>query len=194
MTDPATDVTRLLNDWQGGDREALEELAPRVYEELRRIARGYFAREQEGHTLQPTALVNEAYLRLVQSPDIEWQHRAHFFGIAARLMRQILVDHARGRAAKKRAGDLRRVALDVDLLPQSRGVDLIELHDALNDLERVNPEGAHIVELRFFTGLKEHEIADIEGISVTTVKRRWRTAKGWLFRQLDHETDGDPTG
>ena len=136
------EMTRLLQDWHGGDKEALDKLMPMVVDELRRIAKGHFAKEAPGHTLQPTALVNEVYLRLVDADRIDWQCRAQFFGIAARVMRRVLVDHARGRRAVKRGGDVHRTHLDVDrIASEGREVDLIALDDALNEMSRINPEG-----------------------------------------------------
>ena len=186
MADPTHDVTRLLLAWQDGDPQALDKLMPQVLGELRRMAGAYFAGEAAGHTLQPTALINEVYLRLVDAGRVEWQCRAHFFGIAARLMRCVLVDHARGRGAAKRGGGALRTELSIDqLLPQGRTVDLLALDDALSALADFNPEGSQIVELRFFGGLNFSEIAEIQGVSRTTIKRRWRTAKIWLYRELN---------
>lgn len=188
MDETETTVTQLLVDWRRGDQEALERLMPRVYDELRRIARGFLENERRNHTLEPTALVNEVYLRLVDAADVDWQSRAHFLGIAARLMRCVLVDHARAhRAAKRPSGGARRTSVDVDLMPRDRGVDLIALDDALTDLERFNPEGGRVVELRFFGGLRHEEIAAVLGIAPTTVKRRWKAAKLWLRRELGTE-------
>ena len=190
------DVTQLLQEWHAGDRQALDELMPRVFDELRLIARGYFAREAAGHTLQPTALVNEVFLRLVDADRVDWQCRAQFFGIAARLMRCVLVDHARGRRATKRGGVAHRTAIELeDLAPQGRDVDLIALDDALEDLARINPGGSRVVEMRYFTGLTLEEIAEVLGVSRTTVKRKWRTARLWLHRELgDGRTAGAPAG
>ncbi len=179
------DVTELLQEWHAGDRQALDELMPRVFDELRLIARSYFAREASGHTLQPTALVNEVFLRLVDADRVDWQCRAQFFGIAARLMRCVLVDHARSRRAAKRGGVAHHTAIDVDdLAPEGRNVDLIALDDALEDLARINPEGSRVVEMRYFTGLTLEEIAEVLGVSRTTAKRKWRTARLWLHREL----------
>ncbi len=197
MSNAQHEVTRLLQEWHAGDQQALEQLMPKVVDELRLIARAYFAREAPGHTLQPTALVNEVYLRLVDADRVDWQCRAQFFGIAARLMRRVLVDHARVRRAAKRGGDAHRTALDPDRIgPPSRGVDLIALDDALEEMSRINPDGTSIVEMRYFTGLTLEEIADVLDVSRTTVKRRWRTAKLWLLHELsrDEERDEPATG
>ena len=182
---PATDVTELLIDWRRGSAEALEALMPLVVDELRAIARSFFSKERRDHTLQPTALVNEAYLRLVDAGRIDWQGRAHFLSIAAQLMRCVLVDHARGHQAVKRGGGAPRLRTDLDqILPEARDVDLAALDDALKDLAKVNPEGCRIVEMRFFAGLTRDEIAEVLGISPTTVKRKWIAARIWLYRQL----------
>ena len=187
--DAQHEMTQLLRQWHSGDKEALDRLMPMVVSELRRIARGHFARESASHTLQPTALVNEVYLRLVDAERIEWQGRAHFFGIAARLMRCVLVDHARGRQAAKRGGEVHRTVLEIDqLAPASREVDLLELDDALAEMSRINPEGSRIVEMRYFTGLTLEEIAEVLGVSRTTVKRKWRAARIWLHRELSRDT------
>jgi RNA polymerase sigma-70 factor, ECF subfamily len=178
-------MTRLLQEWHDGDSRALDRLMPMVVEELRRIATGHFAREAPGHTLQPTALVNEVYLRLIDAGRVDWQSRDQFFRIAARLMRRVLVDHARGRQAAKRWGEARRTAVDVDrITPDGRAVDLAALDDALSEMARINPEGCEIVEMRYFAGLTLEEIAELLGVSRTTVKRRWHTAKLWLVREL----------
>ncbi len=185
MLNPGHDMTRLLQEWHGGDKQALDELVPLVLGELRRIAMAHFAKEAPGHTLQPTALVNEVYLRLVDADEVDWQNRAQFFGIAARLMRRVLVDHARGRGAAKRWGDARRTSVDLDgIVPGDREIDLVDLDDALTEMSRINPQGARIVEMRYFTGLTLEEIAGVLGTSRTTAKRRWRTAKLWLHHAL----------
>ncbi len=182
------DMTQLLQRWHGGDREALDTLMPIVVGELRRIARGHFARETESHTLQPTALVNEVYLRLIDVERIEWQGRAHFFGISARLMRRVLVDHARSRRTAKRGGGAHRTALEVDqLAPASRQVDLLALDEALEEMSRTNPEGSSIVEMRYFAGLTLEEIAEVMGVSRTTVKRKWHAARLWLLHELSRD-------
>ncbi len=184
MPPSKTAVTELLLEWRGGDPEALDRLTPLVFDELRRIARGFFERERRDHTLQPTALVHEVYLRLVDARQVDWRNRAHFIGIAARLMRCVLVDHARRRAAGKRGGGVPRTWVDPDLIPRSREVDLVALDDALADLERLDPEGSQVVEMRFFGGLTHGEIAEVLGVSPTTVKRKWTAARAWLYRAL----------
>ncbi len=187
------DMTRLLQRWHGGDKEALDSLMPIVVGELRRIARGHFAREMASHTLQPTALVNEVYLRLVDAERIEWQGRAHFFGISARLMRRVLVDHARSRRTAKRGGGAYKTAVEVDqLAPASREVDLLALDEALEEMSRTNPDGSRIVEMRYFTGLTLEEIAEVMGVSRTTVKRKWHAARLWLLHELSHDGAMDP--
>ena len=189
MSEPSPsphEVTRLLLEWGGGNRAALDELMPLVYEELRRLARRYMTGERRGHTLQTTALVNEAYLRLVDQQGVRWQSRAHFFGIAARLMRQILVDHARGRQAAKRGGGA-QVLLSVgalDRLGAREDVNLLELDEALGRLEKVDPQKTQIVELRYFGGLTIEETAEALSISPATVKRDWAMARAWLRREL----------
>ena len=190
MNDPApehpADVTRILRDWHQGDGAALEQLMPLVVDELRRIARGYFVKERMDHTLQPTALVNEVFLRLLDVGKIEWQDRRHFLAIAARLMRRVLVDHARNRLAAKRGGDVVKASLDLDrILPEGQDLDLVSLDDALRDMAKINPEASAVVEMRFFAGLTRDEIADVLGISTSTVKRKWTTAKFWLYRHLN---------
>jgi RNA polymerase sigma-70 factor (ECF subfamily) len=183
-----TGVTRLLAEWHHGNQAALDELFPIVYDELRRLARSYLHRERPGHTLQPTALVHEAYLRLIGQRSVSWQNRAQFFGLAAQMMRRILVNHALGRHAAKRGGHARRVPLDeaLDGL-EARHVDVIALDAALKALAVVDPRQSRIVELRFFGGLSIDETAEVVGISAATVKREWTTAKLWLLRELDRK-------
>ncbi len=194
MPDTQCDMTRLLRQWHHGDKQAMDQLIPLVVNDLRQIAEAYFAREAPGHTLQPTALVNEVYLRLVDAEEIDWQCRAHFFGIAARLMRRVLVDHARVRRAAKRGGDAHRTTLDVELLAaEGREVDLIDLDDALQEMSRINPEGCRIAEMRYFTGLNLEEIGEHLGVSRTTAKRRWRAARIWLHRELSRPPGEGPT-
>jgi RNA polymerase sigma factor (TIGR02999 family) len=182
-------VSQLLRAHRDGDHEALERLVPLVYDELRRIAARQLRREREGHTLQPTALVNEAYLRLVQYEDLEYKDRAHFVGIAARLMRQVLVDHARTRAADKRGGHRERVTLDeaVALQPGHGDVDLLALDDALRQLSERDDRLARLVELRYFGGMSIEETAEVLGTSTATVKRDWATARVWLRRLMTGE-------
>ena len=178
------DVTALLRDWSGGDPRALERLMPLVYGELRKLAASYLRRERSDHTLQPTALVHEAYLRLVDQRGVDWHNRAHFFGIAARMMRRILVDHARRRQAAKRDGAAYRISGSRDLVEAERDPDLLALNRALDGLEALDPRQARIIELRFFGGLTVEETAEVVGISTATVKREWQTARAWLAREL----------
>lgn len=185
MTGQLHRVTGLLRQAAGGSDSAMDELIPLVYAELRKIAAAYLRRERENHTLQPTALVNEAWLKLVHQPGIEWQDRAHFFGMAAKMMRQILVDHARARRAAKRDGGLARVTLDEALAPAAgRDVDVLALHEALDRLAQRDPQGARIVELKFFGGLTNPEAAEVTGLSKATVEREWTLARAWLYREM----------
>ena len=188
MNASSDSVSRLLADVRLGRRDALDRLLPIVHDELRRIAAAYMRRERADHTLQPTALVNEAYLRLVDQREIVWQDRAHFVGVAARLMRQILVDHARARAAAKRAGGAERVPLDETVLVgPERDVDLLALDEALERLAALDPDLTCVVELRYFGGLTTRETAEAMGTSTATVEREWATARGWLRRELLRE-------
>jgi RNA polymerase sigma factor (TIGR02999 family) len=185
VSSPPGDVTRLLLAWSNGDREALEGLMPVVYGELRRIADRYFCRERLGHTLQPTALVHEAYFKLIDQDHARWQNRAQFFGVAAQLMRRILVDHARTRAAAKRGGGVSPVTLvDAADASPARGIDVIALDDALTRLTSLYPEQGRLVELRYFGGLTIEETGEAMGISPATVKRQWTVARAWLLRDL----------
>ena len=178
-------VTRLLEEYRRGDREALDALMPLVYSELKRLAGGQLRREREGHTLQPTALVNEAYLRLAQSDDVRFENRAHFFGIASRLMRQVLVDHARAHGREKRGGGLARVTLkDESLGSQARDFDLLALDAALATLATQDIQVCRVVEMRYFGGLSIEETAEVLGVSPATVKRDWTLAKAFLRREL----------
>jgi RNA polymerase sigma factor (TIGR02999 family) len=184
--DPPSGVTELLRRWNLGDRDAMDRLMPIVYDELRRLAAGYLKAERRDHTLQPTALVHEAYLRLVRQDRVEWQNRAHFFGIAARMMRRVLVDHARRRQAGKRDAGVFRLTLQVgEALEVSRDPELLELDEALTRLERLDSDQARVVELRFFGGLTVEETASVLGVSTATVKREWRTAKAFLRQEMD---------
>ena len=177
-------VSELLIRWKAGDQEALEALVPLVYKELRDIARHHLQRERPGHTLQSAALVHEAYLRLIDQRPFDTENRAHFLAVASRLMRQILVDYARTHGAAKRGAD-RMVELDTSVvLPQVRSTDLVALDDALNALAKLDEQQGRIVELRFFGGLATDEIAEVLGISASTVKRDWNVAKAWLTRQM----------
>ncbi len=184
--DAPKNVTQLLLAWSDGDQAALDQLVPLVYDELRRLARRYMARENPGHTLQTTALVNEAYMRLVDWKNVHWQNRAHFFGVSAQLMRRLLVDFARARHQIKRAGEAQRVSFE-DALAVSvdRSADIIALDDALKTLATLNPRQAQVVEMRFFGGLSEDEIAEVLKVSTKTVKRDWQMAKAWLYRELN---------
>jgi RNA polymerase sigma factor (TIGR02999 family) len=178
-------VTELLLNWGQGDEGAREALIPLVYEELRRIARRRLWRERPNHTLQSAALVNEAYLRLVGQEPLQWQNRAHFFGVAAQLMRQILVDHARNRLAAKRGAGAPGFTLNTQIdLPQKPAVDIVVLDDALNRLASLDSQQSRIVELRFFGGLSIEETSMVLGISPATVKREWATARAWLLREM----------
>jgi RNA polymerase sigma factor (TIGR02999 family) len=187
MTDDTDRVTaQLLGRWRSGDRAALDALMPFVYEELRDLARHYLRLEPSNHTLQSTALVHEAFVRLAGQRTPDWKGRTHFYGVAARLMRQILVDHARRRDALKRGGDAITLALDDRLVgagPQN--VDILALDDALNRLAELSPQQSQIVELRFFSGLSIEETSDVLGVSPATVTRGWTMARAWLFREMD---------
>jgi len=185
MTPTPKEITQLLIAWNQGDQRARDELMPLIYDELRRLARGHLRRERANHTLQPTALVHEAFIRLIDQSKVNWQNRAHFFGAAARLMRQILINHAEARRAAKRGGEAERVSLnDVDHFAAGHEVDLIALNEALNNLERIDPQQGQVVELRYFSGLTIEEIAEVIGVSPATVKREWSTARAWLRREL----------
>ncbi len=181
----ALDVTRVLNTWRAGDPAAVAQLMPLVYEELRRLARNYLRRERPDHTLQATALVHEAYLRLIDADAVSWQNRAHFYGIAAKLMRRILVDHARARNASKRGGLAEKISLDeAHDLPPAAANDLVALDGALQDLTKSYPRKGQVVELKFFGGLEAKEIAEVLQVSEKTVLRDWQFAKLWLCREL----------
>jgi RNA polymerase sigma factor (TIGR02999 family) len=183
------DVTQLLRAWSEGDEAALEQLVPLVEAELHRLARAYMSRERKGHTLQATALVNEVFLRLADTPTLRWQDRAHFIGIAARLMRRVLVDHARARGSRKRGGGAEQVPLDdAQLATPELPLDVIAVDRALETFATIDRRKSQIVELRFFGGLSLEETADVLGISVETVKRDWRVARLWLSRELQGQT------
>ena len=180
-----SDVTRLLSDWSNGDRRALDELLPLVYDELRHLANAYLRRERDGHTLQSTALVHEAFLRLVNQREVQWHGRAHFFGIAAQMIRRILVDHARAqRAAKRGSGAVRLELGEALAVAEQRNLDLIALDEALERLALMDERQSRIVELRFFAGLSVEDTADVMGISTATIKREWSSARAWLFREV----------
>ncbi len=183
------DVTTLLLDWNRGNKEALDLLMPLVVGELRQLAKSHLIRERRDHTLQPTALVNEAYLRLVDRRRVDWKCRAHFFAFAARTMRRILIEHARAQRAAKRGGGVRTVTLrEVEQVDCGTDVDLLALDDALRDLAVRDERQSRLVELRFFAGLSVRESAAAMGISVATVSREWAHAKAWLYRELAHDT------
>ena len=185
MVAQPAEVTRLLLAWNQGDDAALEELLPIVYAELRRLARGYMARERHGHTLQPTALINELYLRLVDVRQVQWQNRAQFVAVCARLMRRVLVDAARSRGSTKRGGQVQQIPFDERLAPRAgRQDELLALDEALNRLAETQPRRSQVVELRVFGGLTVEESAEALHVSAETVMRDWRFAKAWLTREL----------
>jgi len=188
MAQAPQNVTQLLVDWGNGDKEALDRLVPIVYDELRRQAARYLRHERAGHTLQTTALIHEAYLRLIDQKNVQWQNRAHFFGIAAQLMRRILVDHARTRKRAKRGGSGIRVPLeDAVAIARAPDLDVVALDEALNRLAEIDEQQGKIVELRFFSGLTVEETAEVLGISPATVKRDWSMAKAWLHREITND-------
>ena len=191
MTTPTgspQEVTQLLIDWSRGDQAALDSLMPLVYEELRRLAQRYMRRERVGHTLQTTALINEAYLRLIEQQRVQWHNRAHFFAISAQLMRRILVDHARSHTRAKRGGDVLKMSLDEALVPsQKRAAELVALDDALQRLATIDLRKSQVVELRFFGGLSVEETAEVLKVTPMTVTRDWKTAKAWLHREMSNE-------
>ncbi len=181
-------VTELLVRWRDGDQQALDTLVPLVYAELRKVAHRYLQRESDRHTLQSTALVHEAYLRLAGQDPPEWQNRAHFFAVAAQLMRQILVDHARARRSAKRGGGACTLILDEGIaLPKKLPVDMIALDDALQSLAKLDAQQSRIVELRFFAGLSIEDTANVLGISSASVKRYWIAARAWLYHEMSGE-------
>jgi RNA polymerase sigma factor (TIGR02999 family) len=186
MEPSPAEVTRLLGEYRRGDRGALERLLPLVYRELRRIAAGALRAERSGHTLQPTALVHEAYLRLADQKDVRWQNRAHFLGCAAQVMRHVLVDAARARRAGKRGGDAARVTLTdaLGVAAEARGLDVVALDDALRALAALDARQARVVELRYFGGLSIGEAAEVLGVSPATVSADWAVARTWLRREL----------
>ena len=179
------DVTQLLRNWQGGDQAARDQLLGIVYDELRRQAARYLRRERPDHTLQPTALVHEAYLQLIDQSRVSWENRAHFFGAAARLMRRVLVDHARAHQAEKRGSGEEKLALDEAIaVPENKDLNILALNDALEELARLDEQQSRIVELRYFGGLSIEETATVTGVSPATVKREWAMAKVWLHNQI----------
>jgi RNA polymerase sigma factor (TIGR02999 family) len=186
--DTPDDLTALLHAWRKGDDAARDKLMSLVYDELRRLAASYLRRERPGHTLQPTALVHEAYLQLIDQSQVSWESRAHFFGAAARLMRRILVDHARAHKAEKRGGGEERLELNEAIgVPEQKDLNLLALDDALSELARIDPQQSQIVELRYFGGLSIEETAAVLSISPATVKREWSMAKVWLYRQISRD-------
>jgi RNA polymerase sigma factor (TIGR02999 family) len=179
------EITQLLADWRNGDRAALHKLMPLVYDELRRLARHYMRGERPGHTLQTAALVNEAYLRLVDQRNVLWHDRAHFFAVAANVMRHLLVDHARNRLYAKRGGGARQVTFDeMAIVSNERSAELVALDEALTRLAQIDPRKSRIVELRYFGGMSVEEVSEVLDISATTIKQEWRRAKDWLYREL----------
>jgi RNA polymerase sigma factor (TIGR02999 family) len=185
MESPSSEVTQLLRQWSAGRQEALDRLLTLVHAELRRLASSYMRRERPDHTLQATALVNEAFLKLVDQRDVRWQNRAHFFGIAAQAMRRILVDHARAQASGKRGGGETVVSLDETMASMDMpGADVLALDEALTRLARLDPQQSRVVELRFFGGLTMEETAEVLRISPATVGREWAVAKAWLYAEL----------
>lgn len=179
------EITQLLAEWSNGNQAALDKLYPLVYEELRRLAHRFMRRERKGHTLQTTALINEAYLRLVDQKHVHWANRSHFFGISAQIMRRILVDHARGYLREKRGGGAQRVSLDeTALVTKERARELIMLNEALDNLAKQDPRRSQVVELRYFGGLNNDEIGEVLKISANTVTRDWNMARAWLYQQL----------
>ena len=178
-------LTELLHDWCEGDKAALDRLTPLVYDELRRIAHRYVQREREGHTLQTTALVNEAYLRLAGQQKVAWQNRAHFFAVTAQVMRHILIDHARRRRYVKHGGEIQQVSIeDASVMTEQRAADLIALDEALVELAKLDPRKSRVVELRYFGGLSLEETAEVVDVSLMTVRRDWRAAKAWLYKRV----------
>lgn len=179
-------ITLVLERWSQGEQSALDELIPLIYQELRGLAGNYLRRERQNHTLQPTALINEVFVRLIDQNDIKWQNRAHFYGIAAKLMRRVLVDHARARQAVKRGGEMYNVSLSkADQFAGHSTIDLLALHLSLERLEELDPQQSRIVELRFFGGLTIEETAEVMACSHATVEREWKMARAWLRTELD---------
>ena len=185
-------ITQLLVAWSSGDQAALEQMIPLIYRELHQRAEAALRRERQGHLMQPTALVNEAYLRLIDCDNIQWQNRSHFFAVSAQLMRRILVDFARSRDYAKRGGGLRQISLaEAAIAPYQQSADLVALDDALNALAELDPRQSRVVELRFFGGLKLEEIAEVLNVSVSTVRRDWSLAQAWLYHELKNNESSD---
>jgi len=192
QTPPKNEITQLLADWSQGDQAALEQLTPLVYQELHKLAHAYLNRERAGHTLQPTALIHEAYLRLIDQNIEQWQSRTHFYGVAAHLMRQILVEHARNRSAGKRGGGAVNLALDEALdYSQDQAAELVALDDALIGLAAFDPRKCRVIELRYFGGLSVEETAQVLNVSVPTVVRDQRLAQAWLHRELNQDAESE---
>ena len=195
MTAPTEEITDLLTNWSRGEEAALERLVPLVYPELRRIAKRQMARENPDHTLQTSALINEAYLKLVDREKVDWQNRAHFFAVSAQVMRHILIDHARKYLYNKRGGGAQHVPLEeAAIVEEKRSSDLVDLDEALKALATLDPRRSQIIELKFFGGLKAEEIAEVMGISPSTVQREWRVAKAWLHHTMTRQTHNDLVG
>jgi RNA polymerase sigma-70 factor, ECF subfamily len=186
MAEHPSEITRLLIELTDGNRDVVDLILPHIYDELKRLASGYLRKERSDHTLQPTALVHEAYMKLIDQRRVQWQNRAHFFGIAAQVMRRILMDHARKHQAGKRGGEAEKLSIEEEILvvSQGRSAELIALDEALEELSRIDPQKAKIVELRYFGGLSIEETAEVVGVSVPTVNRHWRTAKAWLYSRV----------
>jgi RNA polymerase sigma-70 factor, ECF subfamily len=188
MSRPESEVTQLLNAWSQGDAHALEQLAPVVESELRRVARAYLSREAPGHTLQPTALINEAYMRLIEWKTVEWRNRAHFFAVAAKMMRRILVNYAISSGSRKRGGSVVLLSLvEAETQAEQQNAEIVALDEALQKLARFDVRKSQLVELRFFGGLSAEEAGEVLGASLRTVNREWSLTRAWLFRELRGE-------
>lgn len=186
---PQHEITQLLAEWRDGNQSALDELYPLVYDELHRLARRYMSRERKGHTLQTTALINEAYVRLVDQKNVHWANRSHFFAISAQIMRRILIDHARRHLYAKRGGGAQQVSLEeVAVITPNASRELVRLDEALKSLAEMDPRRSQVVELRYFGGLNNEEIAGVLNISANTVTRDWNMARAWLYQQLSETT------
>jgi RNA polymerase sigma-70 factor, ECF subfamily len=195
MEPASTDVTSLLKRYSNGDQEALADLIPQIYDELRRLASTYLRAERLDHTLQTTALVHEAYLRLVDQKQVEWSNRNHFFGVAAQMMRRILVDHARKHVSLKRGGSFARISLEqAAVFSRERPRELIVVDELLKRLASLDPQGCRIVELRFFAGLSLEETAEVTGLSTAKVRREWSATKAWLMREMSRSSSNEPHG
>jgi RNA polymerase sigma-70 factor (ECF subfamily) len=195
MEPASTDVTSLLKRYSNGDQEALADLIPQIYDELRRLASTYLRAERLDHTLQTTALVHEAYLRLVDQKQVEWSNRNHFFGVAAQMMRRILVDHARKHVSLKRGGSFARISLEqAAVFSRERPRELIVVDELLKRLASLDPQGCRIVELRFFAGLSMEETAEVTGLSTAKVRREWSATKAWLMREMSRSSSNEPHG